>query len=380
MNGERGAIDTRISGSPGQIEQVELRVVDDAGKSATDSIERYSRKYDVMENPRINVGAIYHLFFQRQSQWGDCTDAYPRIGRYDPTDREVISRHTDLMQAFGITSLNLSVALPETADAFIDSLDYPLPSSMPVEYGFLLHNTIKWREFRTVSQQVERTTDYFRENLLKRENYEHYNGRPIVTLWYYNHPFYTEGDIWSYIQDEWNGYEGWIEYLRDQFTVNGRNPYIVGMGDLRTFHPDYASDERRNNFKHIDGITHWFAPMESGERKTWDGVMDYNSRFYPFARDFARENNMDFIPMAYYGFDDRSNDCWGQNRYIPRSPSHLLDMLRLAERYRTTDRVNIATFNDWPEAHAVEPGRVRGTQHGTEYLAVIRDLQQGKIG
>lgn len=79
--------------------------------------------------------------------------------------------------------------------------------------------------------------------------------------------------------------------------------------------------------------------------------------------------------MVFPGFDNRDNDRWGVDRYVPRDPSHLRQLIELAERYKTTDRINIATFNGWAEGHQIEPGSFRDEDYITEYLDVIRDSQ-----
>lgn len=47
------------------------------------------------------------------------------------------------------------------------------------------------------------------------------------------------------------------------------------------------------------------------------------------------------------GYDERENTCYGKDRVIPRSQHQFNQMLDLADRYRSTDRITVASFNDW---------------------------------
>jgi len=80
--------------------------------------------------------------------------------------------------------------------------------------------------------------------------------------------------------------------------------------------------------------------------------------------------------MVFLGFDDRGNQCWGGDRYIHRNVDRFGEMLTLADEYRTTNRIDIATWNDWAEGTHIEPGSFRGKDYETDYLEEIQAFQQ----
>lgn len=94
-------------------------------------------------------------------------------------------------------------------------------------------------------------------------------------------------------------------------------------------------------------------------------------QIYRSTRQFATDHELDFIPTVMARFDDQANNRWGENRYVPRAPGHLWDTLALAEQYRTVEKVNVATFNDWAEGTQIEPGTFRDKSYGADYLKRI---------
>lgn len=366
----------------GRVNAITGTVTDWNGNGASATSETYVRKFDPAVEQRVNVGAFYLYFFDDPEMWEECTDAVPAVGRYSMRDSEAVSWHVDLMQGHGVTRLVFQADHPDNASDFLERLDEPLPATMPIEIKFTwVAPVLDWRGDRSVGEMFDWITSYFRENFLERETYVHRNGRPVVTIWDANHPVAVDDEVSDFVADELGGYEDFVRYLREQFSVDAE-PYLVGMAmNLHTIGPN-VPEEIRTAMTHYDALTHWFGidavrherGLDPGEPTRWSDVKDYHETYYPVAREFVDNHDMEFIPTVFFGFDDRSNDCWGADRYLPRDPSHLQEMLELADEYRTSDRINVATFNDWPEAHAIEPGITRGEAHGTEYLELIEEF------
>ena len=109
------------------------------------------------------------------------------------------------------------------------------------------------------------------------------------------------------------------------------------------------------------------------QQERYEELEEIFSGYEEFNNDYGTE----FVPLVSPGFDDRWNDCgWGENRYAPRSTEHFRNLLDLAEEYKTIDRINVGTWNGWPEGHMIEPGVFRGEDYGKDYLEVLRDFHQ----
>lgn len=365
----------QLQAEPGAINTVRAELLDGSGHETVDETDGYARTYDVLENRRLEVGAFYQPWFIEPDLWERCTaSAHPRVGRYETGDRRAVARHVDLMEGFGISRLLMWASLPANHRPFVERLDDPLPGSMPIELWYGTQHAMRNRGERSIGEQFDRTTEFYRRNVMERDNYARWDGRPVVTLWNFASPYFTRGEIYTHITESWGGYPGWVEYLRTQFSPGGTEPYLVGMvNNLRAL----RDEGFRAHVSLLDGVTNWiYRPSETGtQRASWDDVLAYSRTHFELARDVAMDDGLEFFPTVYYGFDNRENPCWGETNWIPRAPDHLRDMLALAERTRTADRVNVATFNDWAEGHAIEPGSFGGEAHDTEYLEIIREFQ-----
>jgi len=368
---------------PGEMNQIRSKIYNKNGNSTTDSTEEYVREFDSMGNHRLEIGTYYLPLYQRESRWEKCTDAEPEVGQYSMENSGAVARHIDLMQGFGITRLVLQVDDPRNSRAFIQRLEETLPSSMPIEIKYQFSNAVGEHGDRSIKEQFDRTIGFFRDNLLTCDNYATRGGSPVVTIGSIHGPIWNKGDIYEAMQHEWGGYAGWIDYLREQFTVAGKEPYLVGtVNNLE--HVDNPKGEFRQGLQRFDGITNWFGiggvthreGIEDGEKTPWEAFIDYHKEYYPAAEDFVIENDMEFIPTVFYGMDARADDCRGKENYTSRSTRNLQEMLILAEKYRTGDRMNIATFNNWSKGNMLEPGTFRGEKQGTEYLEVVEDFQR----
>jgi hypothetical protein len=166
---------------------------------------------------------------------------------------------------------------------------------------------------------------------------------------------------------------------RSVVTVDGKRPFIIGNILAAGI---YGSERTETGLppmtKLFDGASTWTAAgvLESGGTVNWEEAMQFVEANYEGASAYAERNDMEFIPMVFPGFDDRANDYWGGDRYIPRSLERFEEMLALAEEHGTTDMIDVATWNDWPEGHQLEPGTWRGQDYGTAYPEAIEEFQQ----
>jgi hypothetical protein len=126
-----------------------------------------------------------------------------------------------------------------------------------------------------------------------------------------------------------------------------------------------------------DGVTTWTARAAEGwgTNANQEETLEWVEENWTSAREYTDANDMDLIPMVHPGFDDRGNSCWGGDRYTPRGPEYFERLLSLADEYRTTEKVYIATWNAWTEGTQIEPGSFRGTDYGTEYVEIVQEFQ-----
>ncbi len=338
----------------------------------------YERGYEPVEDPRVDVAAVYIPFLG--SKWGKCVDHRPAAGQYDLTESaDAVNRHVDQMQGFGVSTAmdnyNGVTAQDEQFHAF-ESVE--LAAEMPVEPYYVPGHALKWNADRNPRAVLREDLAFVREEFLSREAVGTLDGRPVVTLWDVDYLAWggneTASEVKRSVLDEWGDFASFVAFLRDELTVGGTEPFLVADihdNAIGGFPDDFAALNRE-----FDGLTNWTGKLRAGETVPWAKAYAHVEESYAATRRFADEHGQEYLPSVFPGFDDSHNDCWGEDRHVPRDPSHLRDLLALADEYRTTDRVNLATFNGWPEGHQIEPGSFAGTDYGTAYLEVVKEYVQ----
>lgn len=159
-------------------------------------------------------------------------------------------------------------------------------------------------------------------------------------------------------------------------TIDGTEPFIIhGVtgfpGEYSYRHPTIVPE--------FDAITNWLTVgvYDTEEHHaTWQETYEWAEAKFKAHRAFADENDKEFIPHAYPGFDDRATSCNNSYRYIPHSPNYLTQLLDLADQYRTIDIINMVVWNDFYEMTAIQPGTYRGHDFVTDYHKVFEEFQQ----
>lgn len=208
-----------------------------------------------------------------------------------------------------------------------------------------------------------------------RENAATYDGCPIFNFG--NAPQLLGPYHREKVEEEWGGHKAMISEVRQQLRLDGTDPFfVVGLAGL-----DGTYDTKLAEFvTPVDAVTTWQGAGAWGDdnQATWEEAHRFMDEMIRGHREFMDAHDMEFIPYVFPGFDDRHNTWWGGDRLTPRSPSHLAQLFELADEYRTTDMVNIATWNDWTEGSVIEPGTFRGNDFGTAYLEVVEDFQRNQ--
>lgn len=378
LDGRSDSLSVRIRGSPGENERVRLILEDEAGNRTSEMTESYVRKYDVFEDTRLDMSAVYIPFTGDKMKVQDCVnEVQPAVGEYgDPIPPEISSRHIDQMQGHGITTVSFDFGEGREDyfrwETFTDS---QLFSEIDVECYYVLSQALK-RE-RPIGNDFE----FIRENMLQLENYNTVNGRPIVQFWGATFPAWggTERSrqVKDEIMDEYGGFEEFMGYIRSELTINGKNPFLIG--EFRNTGIGGVPEKYQELFSQFDAASSWTGVLEAGETISQETSYKQTRRNFEGLRSLAEKNDMEFVLTVYPGFDDRHNKCWGEDRHVPRSPEFMSKLLNLADSYRTIDKINISTFNGWGE-NPIEPGTFRGTNYGTDYLEVVKRFQQGEAG
>lgn len=348
--------------------------------TTTSEADTYVRKYDVMDETRLDIGVEY--FQLGEEMFTECLangiETAPQVGVEgygDPIRPETTSKHFDQMQGHGIGrviyTFNGTGSFETRLNTFLSS---SLIDSIQVEAGYFISPDV-WDDTENLKENVVKPhMSTIKEYILDRENTATFQNRPTFMVdnamgWV------GRGDR---IKDEWGSYESFIGDIRNLLKVNGKEPFIIaGMGAQGA--RDSYIEEHAKLSRHCDAVTNLIAGPVWGDQEdktaTQRAVLDWMEENYRGHREFARENDLEFFPRVFPGFDRRANTCWGDDELVPRSRNFFESMLQLADEYRTADRVNIFTWNDFTEGTAIEPGTWRGNQYGQSYVNAVKDFQ-----
>lgn len=360
----------------GERNRVSVSLTDSLGNSTRKDVEQYVRKYDKMENARLDLGGIYI------SQAGDAltnnlsdeVDTEPAVGIYNsPIPPEITSRHIDQMTGFGFTHVVYDFGgVPQSgwSEAFLKSDLANQIDILPMYIKSIFDRTMdrSWK-----NEILPRDLSYLRDRFLSRENAVTIDGRPVLDTWNWR-VLAVDDEKRTKLLDEFGSFEGFADAVREEARTERGEPYILfGIGAAAPYLEQEELEPLRKLAKQFDALTTWFH----GTRGGWDAVIKRATADFEACVTFAKDHDMEFIPLARPGYDERwdTGEYRTTERYLPRDPERFQQLLQLADQYRTTNRVFVP-YNDWIEGHTIEPGTFTGTEFGTEYLEVVKEFQQ----
>lgn len=360
------------------------------GNRTGKTTDSYVRRYDVLEDAPLDIGidTTSLNLGQLEKCIRDGVDTGPALTGYDTyrIPAETVTKWIDQMQGHGIGRMIIAISdgtpWEKTFAPFLESELYAAITAQPHYWV----SVDQWQVVDRVREDlVYPMLDTLRSEVMAKDNAATYDGRPILTLG--NVPALGNPDRRETIDEEWGGYEEFVEDWRSRLTVDGTEPFLVaGTAGF----PGSYTERFRELCRPFDAVTNlitagvWDGSGGEVDRASWEETYRFAETEFQAHRDFAERNGMEFIPRVFPGFDDRTNTCINRNRldprYIPRSPDHLAQLLDLVDQYRTTDMVNIATWRDFTEGTQIEPGTYRGKNYGTAYLDVVQEFQQRETG
>ncbi len=372
----------KIKAVPGVIGEIISTAVTEKGDQARVKKRQYARKYDMYKgDPSFQFSPHYLLFWDggRTKTFRRCGVGEPAVGPYSQYpagdfDREAIERHFDQMQGYGITRVSLNFGESDcergTLRKYLKHIE--LIKGMTIDFSY------------PIIQVIRRNRNMFRDFELMRQVFKKHKvgrieGRPIVYLWGFG-GLYFQKDIRAKIENRYGGIPELVDKINEGLTVNGTKPFLVA--DIGTLPGGLQEgwnppDEYMKAIMKCQGVSHWFHPTLNEEKRVDpDKYLENTEEMMQAHNVFALTRNMEYIPVVYPGFDDRANKCWGGDRYVKRSPDLLENTMKLAKKYGTAGFSYLATWNDWAEGTMIEPGTYQNEEFGTDYLKVIRKIQE----
>ena len=368
------------------IEEINITILTDEGTKKNYSKEHYVRRYDrYTSNRDIELGMFYWPLMHDDS-WDVIAVGTSLLGEYslEPSnfDVEVANRHIDQMQRSGIDRIML---LTQQSERDHQRVEYLKELDMfeeleKFEIFYDLSKALQWEH------DIEQDMKYYRDNAFSLDNYTEINGRPVMYFWW-PHTAYWNEDIRAELTKQYGGLAAFIDEIRSTLTVNGVEPYMVGdFNNIGLRYKDGGlSEELTEYIKSFDAVTNWTGNLEEGTLITWEEQYEFIQETFQGYEKMSQDLDLDFLPAAFPGFDDRGNDHWGEDRLTPPDPDYFRKMLELADEYRSNSLMHVNTWSEWGEGSMVEPGYYHDHEaypayeegyYGFDYLDEIKDFLQ----
>lgn len=247
---------------------------------------------------------------------------YPESGCYSSNDPAIISKHMEQIQEAGIGVVAISWW---GKNSFTDKsvLQY---LDIAQDYGLKITFHI---------EPVYKTMAEFREQL------------EYLSLKYLNHPalFKHEGKPLYYIYDTGKvKYPEWNKLLAADGTMSIRNT------SLDAIFIGHWERERDGGFITLSGFDGFYTYYAS------EGFMyGCTSSNWPVLADFAKENNLLFIPCAGPGYIDTRIRPWNTRNTQNREAGKYYERMFMNAVRVNPDFIGITSFNEWHEGTQIEP-------------------------
>ena len=365
-----------------ELEEIEVAVETGEGHKMIEEKEVYVRRYDVYESEDdIKISAMYWPFME--PHWNTSSTGEPLIGPYylkhNLFQHGAVSRHIDQMQSSGISRMSLLFGQTENDIGIYENLaDVELVDEIYLELEYDVDKVIK-RDL-----DVDSHMEFFREEMISRENYYRKEGRPMILFWA-SHSI-ARGEHREKVDERWGGPVEFIDHIRSELTVHGIEPYMVGdfqhVGHGYYKHQE-IDDQILEIMQEFDAVTTWTGNNKTDETIDWEEQFEFVKQNFRGYEKLTDNYDIEFAPRVFPGFDDRGNINWGEDRLTPPDPGYFADMLELADEYRTIDYINVASWSEWAEGHMIEPGyyfdyeeypHYEDGYFGFDYLDEIKDF------
>lgn len=369
--------------TPFEQNTVTYRAEDTAGNVAQQQDETYVRKYDTMEDSRLDISAIF-ISQQGSGFIQECRDSYegiePTVGIYDedPIPREITDQHIDQMTGHGINRILYDHAgkLKEEENSRVETfLNSSIINHVTVE-PFYTKVPLKRNMNRSWRDILSRDLPLIRDAFLIRDNAATIAGRPVFSTWNFIDLAWNEER--EKVMAEFGSFDAFVDEMRSHLRLDdGTDPFLIlGKGPTSLVDHDYVKEL----VIQFDGITTW-TPSNKDQDIPWGDILQNVRQTFSDNARFARNQDMEFTPTVIPGYNELGSGCGRSgDKHVPRNPKRFQQMLELAEEYATSDRIDIATWNDWTEGTQIEPGTFGGNQYSTAYLEIVEAFQRGDAG
>lgn len=357
-------IEGSLEATPGNSVSVEFETTDSRGNDAVETRETYVRSADVPDDVTLDLGALYRL---SPNFAEPCVSGEPERGRYSDLTTSVLTDHFDQLQGHGVSRLIVPVERREHVAEVSTFDESPLGAETAVQ--FRLHFLVR-------DIPLEDQLQFVADGIRQLSSYETYRDRPVVSLpqlGTFGRPDIPVTPIWEQLRSTHGDGAGVVDFIRDELTIDGVEPFLVGetrRADPHMVNPRHHESPPYEDFlRQFDAVRNGVYPPRGDGDEPWEDWLEETKARIRVLWQFAHENDLEFVPQVAPGFAGCPSE-----RGLPRETDRFAALLRYAAGYATTDEVVVHSFNDWYHGSQIEAGTAGGADYGRSYLSVARRI------
>lgn len=357
------------------------------------------------------TGAYYYIWYGKPTppvlgmgEWkSGCTNR-PVLGEYSSRDPETIGRHLDWAKAAGIDFFAITWLGPGTWED-ISLKDYYLSASKNSDVKFCIHydSSLVLNKFRLDKSKNQVSFDFEEEYLVGKSKGEKFlEDFDYLADNYFGHTRYLKAKggplVVVYGASAFRNASGYLEKLKANMAKRGISLFLVGdvvcwggvkiSRNVLSFLLKTPPEEAVKIFwRALRRISPASYEKDFSLSEYFSGITAYNlfnvhrtknflkntEELYRKFRDYARGQNLCFIPGVIPGYDDRKfKDPKRPILKRGNDGEFYKDFCRIAREY-IDPGLNlslIATFNEWHEGTEIEPS----LEYGTKYLELTKSF------
>lgn len=322
----------------------------------------YVREYEsISGKDDVLFGAFYFTWFTSHGwQWNNVqatngSTAYgtPLLGLYGSGDQNVIARHIDWAQRFGIDYF--AVYVPRSKylgiqDAGIDPLvQSPLMNDFKFTFLYNIEDLPGRGDLTNPNNyaQVKEDFTFMAAHYFSHPSFLKTKGMPVVQM-----------DITADIKTD---IAAGIAQLRNDVRDAGYEMFLIG-GEM-AWKREPIDLKRLRAF---DAISAYGFPPGWARYQAPSATLSEYSRW----QDAARAADVELVPSTFPGFDNRQTRDRTIKYSVTKSPEFLAANMKVGLKFLDKSRImTVASYNDWGEDRFIEPT----LEDDFKYLQTIRD-------
>jgi len=312
----------------------------------------YEKLTDQKNNAEdIIVYCDYYTWHDEQ-RWQRGYSNEPILGFYDSLDTEVIEKHIEWTNTYGIDVLKIEY-IPQFDDSILNGI---LKADLKNAKVCLMYDSM----LRFENIGFKHPPYDFNENIIAQTFIDDMNH--IAETYFSSEKYFKIEDrpvLWIYVTRDFTGnYRNVIETVRHNLKVKGYDVYLVGDVVFWNY--------KLNEINAFDAVSCYSA--YAGRPQNTAEFAERLKFLYMVWKTSANINKVDFIPSGIPAYDDTclSNErisipplsgTDGDFRYQLGVIKALIDPVNISPELA---QVSIATFNEHQEGSSVEPSREWG--------------------